>query len=150
MNEHHDRILRIERAFQAPIERVFDAWTNADVLRRWLHAGPNWETPIAEVDLRVGGSIRIVMRDPADGAEHGAIGEYRLIERPNRLVFSWTFDDQPDNRQLIELQLSERDGTTTVVMINSGVATDAQETNQRTGWQLCLDNLGPALASAQS
>jgi len=149
LTEHRDRILRIERAFRAPIEQVFDAWTNADVLRRWLHCGPDWETPIAEVDLRVGGSIRIVMRDPADGAEHGATGEYRLIEPPNRLVFSWTFDAHPDNRQLIELQFSERDGITTVVMINSAIATDTQETDQRTGWQLCLDNLGPALATSR-
>lgn len=144
MTEHRDRILRIERTFQAPIEKVFDAWTSAEVLRRWLHAGPDWETPIAEIDLRVGGRIRIVMRD-ADAAEHGASGEYLLIERPNRIVFSWTFDAHPDNPQLIELQLSERDGVTTVVMINSGVGTEAQETDQRIGWRLCLDNLAPAL-----
>jgi uncharacterized protein YndB with AHSA1/START domain len=144
LTEHRERVLRIERTFRAPIERVFDAWTREEVLSRWLHCGPDWETPTAEVDLRVGGKIRIVMRD-ADGDRYGAAGEYRLIERPHRLVFTWTFDDQPDSRQLIELEFSERDGVTTVVMINSGIATEGLEDSQRTGWHLCYDELERAL-----
>ena len=76
MTEHRARVLRIERTFDAPVERVFEAWTSEEVLRRWLHGMPGWETPTAEVDLRVGGRIRIVMRDPSDGTEAGATGEY--------------------------------------------------------------------------
>jgi uncharacterized protein YndB with AHSA1/START domain len=144
LTEHRDRVLRIERTFRASIEEVFDAWTRADVLRRWLHCGPDWQTPTAEVDLRVGGAIRIVMREP-EGEEHGATGEYQVIERPHRLVFTWTFDAHPENQQLIELEFSERDGATTVVMINSGIATEELESSQLTGWGLCFDNLGPAL-----
>jgi uncharacterized protein YndB with AHSA1/START domain len=144
MTEHRERTLRIERTFQAPIEEVFEAWTSEEVLRRWLHCGPDWETPTAEVDLRVGGTIRIVMRDP-DGDHHGATGEYQLIERPHRLVFTWTFDERPDNRQLIELEFSEHDGATSVVMINSGIATAEREESQRTGWYACYEELGSAL-----
>lgn len=149
MTEHSDRILRIERDFDAPIEQVFDAWTSDEVMRRWLHCGRDWETPTAEVDLRVGGRIRIVMRDP-DGDVHGAHGEYQLIERPRRLVFTWTFDEHPDNQQLIELEFSERDGVTTVVMINSGIATEGLEGSQRTGWHLCYDELRNELAGHSS
>src|SRR5262249_44727272 len=64
MTEHRERVLRIERSFDAPVEKVFEAWTSEEVLRRWLHGMPGWETPTADVDLRVGGRIRIVMRDP--------------------------------------------------------------------------------------
>jgi uncharacterized protein YndB with AHSA1/START domain len=149
LSEHRDRILRIERGFQAPIGEVFDAWTSEEVLHRWLHCGPDWETPTAEIDLRVGGRIRIVMRDP-DGDHHGAAGEYLLIDRPNRLVFTWTFDAHPENHQLIELEFSERDGVTTVVMINSGIATEGLEDSQRTGWHLCYDELGNELAGESS
>ena len=74
MTGHRARVLRIERTFDASIERVFDAWTSEEVLRRWLHGMPGWETPTAEVDLRVGGRIRIVMRDPAGGDESVATG----------------------------------------------------------------------------
>jgi uncharacterized protein YndB with AHSA1/START domain len=140
VTEHRERILRIERTFDAPIGQVFDAWTSEEVMRRWLHCGPDWETPTAQVDLRVGGAIRIVMRDP-DGDLHGAAGEYRLIERPHRLVFTWTFDRFPDNHQLIELHFSELGGATTVVMINSGIENEELEDSQRTGWYLCYEEL---------
>ena len=57
-------VVRIERAFDAPAEAVFDAWTSPEVMRRWFHCAPDWETPEAEVDLRVGGKVRVVMRSP--------------------------------------------------------------------------------------
>ena len=58
MSEVPGHVLRIERTFDAPAEEVFDAWTSEEVLRRWFHADPDWETPSAEVDLRVGGTVR--------------------------------------------------------------------------------------------
>jgi uncharacterized protein YndB with AHSA1/START domain len=146
MTDHHARVLRIERTFDAPAERVFDAWTSEEVLRRWLHGMPDWETPTAEVDLRVGGRIRIVMRDPSGDAEAGATGEYRVVEPPRRLVFSWIWDHDPERPQLIELEFSERDGKTTVLMTNSSIATDELRASQQRGWNVCYDNLERLLA----
>jgi uncharacterized protein YndB with AHSA1/START domain len=146
MTERAERVLRIERTFDAPAEAVFEAWTSKEVLRRWLHAGPDWETPVAEVDLRVGGSLRIVMRGPEAGRERGARGEYTLVERPRRLAFTWVWDDDPENPQLIELEFSEDEGRTTVVMLNSGIPTDEDRDGQEFGWGLCHDNLDRALA----
>jgi uncharacterized protein YndB with AHSA1/START domain len=143
MTEH---VLRIERTFDAPVERVFEAWTSEDVLRRWLHAGPDWETPTAEVDLRVGGGIRIVMRDP-DGSEHGATGEYSVVEPPHRLVFTWIWDHAPGRPQLIELLFRERDGRTSVLMTNSAIPTHAQLADQERGWNLCYGNLERSLGT---
>jgi uncharacterized protein YndB with AHSA1/START domain len=147
LSEHRDLILRIERTFRAPIERVFDAWTDPEVMRRWLHAGADWETPTAEVELRVGGRIRVVMRNPEDGSSHGMGGEFVLIERPHRLVFTWTFDSHAQNAQLIELELAERDGATTVVMTNSAIAAQERWESQQRGWRLCYDNLERVLAA---
>src|SRR4051794_15824192 len=146
MTERRERVLRIERTFTAPIQAVFDAWTSGEVLRRWLHGMPGWETPIAEVDLRVGGQIRVVMRGPSDGAESGAVGEYTEIDRPRRLVFTWVWDDDPSHPQMIELEFSEQDGETTVVMFNSGISTDEREASQQSGWHVCFDNLDRMLA----
>ena len=123
MTDHRARVLRIERTFDAPVARVFEAWTSEEVLRRWLHGMPGWDTPTAEVDLRVGGTIRIVMRDPSDGTEAGATGEYRVVEPARRLVFTWVWDDQPERPQLIELEFSERDGRTSTVASSRAVAT---------------------------
>ena len=146
MTEHRARVLRIERTFDASVERVFEAWTSEEVLRRWLHGMPGWETPTAEVDLREGGTIRIVMRDPLGGAESGATGEYTVVDPPRRLVFTWVWDDQPDLPQLIELEFAEHDGRTTVRMTNSGIPTDERAESQDRGWNVCFDNLERVLA----
>jgi uncharacterized protein YndB with AHSA1/START domain len=138
--------IRIERTFDAPAEAVFDAWTSADVMRRWFHVAPDWETPEAEVDLRVGGKVRIVMRR-RDGTEVGASGEYTEIDRPRRLAMTWTFSDNPSNEQLIELSFSESEGSTTVVLVNSGISTDERRSSQDWGWRGCLDQLARALAA---
>ena len=91
MTEDSGRVVRIERTFEAPAEAVFDAWTSAEVMRRWFHAGPDWETPQAEVDPRVGGRIRVEMRTQlvaarvvaetlADAAEEPEIENGRITE----------------------------------------------------------------------
>lgn len=145
MSEAAGRTVRIERTFPARAEDVFDAWTNPEVMRRWFHVGPDWGTPVAEVDLRVGGAVRIVMRTP-EGNDHGARGEYTLIERPTRLAMIWTFDDDPSNEQRIELSFSESGGATTVLFVNTAIATDEQRDSQDRGWNGCLDQLERALA----
>jgi uncharacterized protein YndB with AHSA1/START domain len=141
------RVVRIERSFHAPAEEVFDAWTSAEVMRRWLHPEPNWETPEAEVDLRVGGTVRVVMRRP-DGSEVESCGEYTLIERPRRLVMTWTFGDDPSNEQLMELSFSESGGSTTVLLVNSEISTDERRDAQDWGWHGCLDQLERVLLSS--
>ena len=140
MTEDSGHVVRIERTFAASADDVFDAWTSPEVMRRWLHPASDWDTPEADVDLRVGGKVRVVMRRP-DGTEAEAQGEYRLIDRPHRLVMTWTFDDDPTNEQLIELSFSEAEGSTTVLLINSGISTDQRRDAQDWGWRGCLDQL---------
>jgi uncharacterized protein YndB with AHSA1/START domain/DNA-binding transcriptional ArsR family regulator len=146
VTEDPAQVVRIERTFDAPAEEVFDAWTSAEVIRRWFKPGQGWGTPRAEVDLRVGGTMRVVMRAP-DGAEVGASGEFTLIERPHRLAFTWTFDDDPSNQQMIELEFTEQAGATTVLFVNSKISDEKKRDEQYGGWQACLDNMERALAS---
>jgi uncharacterized protein YndB with AHSA1/START domain len=133
VTEPSGRVVRIERTVAASAEDVFDAWTSPEVTRRWFHCGPDWGTPRAEVDLRVGGNVRVVMRRP-DGTEAEARGEYTLIDRPHRLVMTWSFDDDPSNEQLVELTFSESEELTTVLMVNSGISTDQRREDQDWGW----------------
>ena len=146
MTDVEGYVLRIERTYAATAEDVFDAWTSAEVMRRWFHVAPDWATPVAEVDLRVGGKVRIVMRRP-DGTEAGAWGEYTLIDRPNRLAMTWQFEDEPSNEQLIELSFTESDGATTVLMVNSGISTPDRRASQDRGWRGCFEELERALAA---
>jgi uncharacterized protein YndB with AHSA1/START domain len=138
-------VVRIERTFAASAEDVFDAWTSPEVMRRWFHCAPDWDTPEADVDLSVGGKVRVVMRKP-DGTEAEMHGEYTLIDRPHRLVMTWTFHDDPSNEQLMELTFSESDGSTTVLLVNSRISTDERRDSQDWGWRGCLDQLERVLA----
>ena len=85
------------------------------------------------------------MRKP-DGTVTGGGGEYTLIDRPHRLAMTWTFDDEPSNRQVIELEFSESGDSTTVVMVNSGISTDERRDSQHAGWLGCFDELDRVLA----
>lgn len=136
--------LQIERQFHSPAEAVFEAWTSEEVLRRWFHAEHEWETPEAEVDLRVGGTVRVVMRDPGEGREVGGSGRYTVIEPPSRLAFTWTWDGE-GRETLIELDFQEAGGTTTVRMTHSGLRDTESARRHEYGWNNCLDNLEGAL-----
>jgi uncharacterized protein YndB with AHSA1/START domain len=141
--------LRLERTFNASAERVFEAWTSAEVLRRWWPAGSDWETPVAEVDVRVGGSLRLVMRSP-QGEEFGGRGEYVEITPPERLVFTWTWDGHEghEGTQLVEVEFRPReDGTTTVVLTNRGLEDEESRRTHRQGWEASLNNLERVLAA---
>jgi uncharacterized protein YndB with AHSA1/START domain len=146
VTEDSAQVVRIERTFDAPAEDVFDAWTSEEVISRWFKPKQGWREAEAEVDLRVGGTVRVVMRTP-DGEPVRAGGEYTLIERPNRLAFTWTFEDDPSNQQMIELEFTERDGATTVLFTNSDISGAERRDSQYEGWSTCLDEMGRVLAS---
>ena len=80
--------LRITRRFNAAPERVFDAWLDPMRARRWLFTSPTSERNITELDVRVGGKWSIT--DRRDGVDYTALGEYLEIDRPRRLVFSFS------------------------------------------------------------
>jgi uncharacterized protein YndB with AHSA1/START domain len=135
------KTLHIERSFQAPAEAVFEAFTSAEVLRRWWHAGHDWETTAAEVDLRLGGAVRVVMRDPHKDAEYGGGGVYTEIERPSRLAFTWVWDDEPGRETAIEVEFEESDGVTTVSFAHRGLWDEESRRDHEDGWNKLFDNL---------
>jgi uncharacterized protein YndB with AHSA1/START domain len=135
--------VRLERTIAAPPETVFDAWLTADVLRRWWPAGAAWETPVAEVDPRVGGRLRLVMRSP-DGEEFGGTGEFIVLERPERLVYRWTWDGHGahEGANLVEVEFTDvGGGATHVVLTNSGLPDEEARRAHQEGWETSLDNL---------
>ena len=138
--------VRIERTFSAPAERVFDAWTSEEVMRRWWQAERGWETSAAEVDLRVGGTVRVVMRDPAKDVEYGGGGLYTEIERPSRLAFTWLWDGDT-RRTLIEIDFEEHDGATTVRFVHRDLWDEEAVRSHERGWSNVLDSLARELAS---
>lgn len=115
--------LSFERTYPASIEAVWRAWTEADALRQWW--GPEKTTvPECEVDLRVGGTIRIVTEaGEAMGKYQGTrwpmVGTFSLVEAHRRLVYdarSWTEGEEETAtiEHTNDLTLTEADGVTTV------------------------------------
>jgi uncharacterized protein YndB with AHSA1/START domain len=132
----------MERTFQAPAQAVFDAWTSEEVLRRWFHAGHDWETSEATVDLRVGGDVRVVMRDPHKDVEYGGGGKYTEIDPPNRLAFTWIWDDDDSRtRQLIEIDFEEAEGATKVRFTHRNLHDEESVASHEDGWGKAFDNL---------
>lgn len=139
--------LEIERTFRAPAQAVFDAFTNPEVMRRWWHPERDWETSEAEVDLRVGGTVRVVMRDPHKDAEYGGGGRYTEIDPPRRLAFTWIWDGN-DTRQLIEIDFEEAGGVTTVRFTHRDLWNEEAVRSHEEGWNNCFDNLERTLEEA--
>jgi uncharacterized protein YndB with AHSA1/START domain len=106
-----DREIVLTRIFDAPRRLVFDAFTKPELLKRWF--GPRgWSLVVCEVDLKVGGTFRFVLRGP-DGKEMGMRGVYREIAAPERSVHMESFDDYPGESQVTTV-LVEQDGRTTL------------------------------------
>ena len=136
--------VQIDRTFAAPVERVFDAWTSEEVLKRWFHAEREWETSEASVDLRVGGDLRVVMRNPEKDEEYGGGGRYTVIEPPDRLAFTWVWDREA-HESLIEIEFEEEGDGTLVRFTHSGLLDEEAVRSHEHGWNGCFENLERAL-----
>jgi uncharacterized protein YndB with AHSA1/START domain len=134
--------LRLERTFDAPREAVFDAFTSPEVMRRWWSAGPDWETPVAEVDLRPGGRIRVSMSEP-NGSRYTFSGEYLEVSAPERLVFTsaWERPGSEPAATTVTVEFHEEGGRTTVVLTHAGLPSEESRDSHEGGWRACLDNL---------
>jgi uncharacterized protein YndB with AHSA1/START domain len=106
-----DREIVLTRVFNAPRHLVWEAFTKPELLQRWF--GPrDWSLVVCEVDLKVGGGFRFVLRGP-DGREMGMRGIYREIVPGERSVHTEAFDDYP-GESTVTTVLVEKEGTTTL------------------------------------
>ncbi len=144
-----DREIVMTRVFDAPRNLVFDAFSKPELLKRWF--GPRgWSLVVCEVDFKVGGKWRFVLRGP-DGREMGMRGLYREIAPPERTVHLETFDDYP-GESIVTAVFVEQNGKTTMtatVLYESQQVRDAViKSGMEHGAAECYDKLAEYLASA--
>ena len=133
-------ILEVRRTIRAPRQRVFDAWTKTEELKKWHAPGP-LTVSLAEIDFRTGGKYRIHMREP-DGTEHRVSGVYREIDPPKKIVYSWGWDgDHPVKNSTVTIEFFERGNSTEVVLTHAGIAHDKERASHTQGWTAILDKL---------
>jgi uncharacterized protein YndB with AHSA1/START domain len=146
MPAEHELVLT--RLIDAPREKLFRCWTEPDLLKRWFAPAP-YTTPVAEIDLRIGGASNIVMRSP-DGQEVPCPGTYLEIVPGRKLVFTdaYTGDWMPKPGRPFMTAIStfddEGDQTRYTARVRHWSAED-KETHEgmgfHQGWGLCADQL---------
>ena len=111
--------LVITRDFDAPRELVWAAWNDPEHAKRWGPAG--FTTPVREMDLRPGGAWRAVMISP-EGREYRQHGVVREVVPPERLAFTFAWDDHPEEEMYIEVTFAEHRGKTRMTFRQTGFA----------------------------
>lgn len=157
MNEHNKKELVVTRVFDAPKERVWQAWTNPEYLKKWW--GPKtYSCPECEIDLRIGGRFKNSMQGP-DGKIIWGTGTYKEIVPNERLVFTDSFADEKGNivpsedygmkgmplEMLVTVILEEEDGKTRMTMTHAGLPEGEHSVGANIGWNSSFDKMAELL-----
>ncbi len=157
-----DNVFKLERVFDAPVEKVWQAWTDPDQFKKWW--GPvGYSAPDVQLDVRVGGKYLASMQGP-DGNKAWSGGTYKKVVPMQQLVVTDTFTDEngnvvdptkfgmsPDFPKEAEITISfeEQNGKTklTIRYAQQTAAAFAamQQSGMKEGWSSSLDKLAASL-----
>ena len=147
--ESAQRELVISRIFDAPPRVVFKAWTEPEHLVGWW--GPHGFTmPSYKMDTRPGGAFRFCMRSP-EGTDHWLQGIYREIVEPQRLVFTWAWEDaqgKPGHETVVTVTFAEQGGKTKLTLHQAIFESVSARDAHQSGWASSLGCLAEYLAKA--
>jgi uncharacterized protein YndB with AHSA1/START domain len=134
-----DLSVTVRREIAARAEDLFDAWLDPESMSAWMKPRNIRETH-AETDPREGGSFRITMvRDDSESILH--TGMYRVIDRPRRLVFTWS-SPHTDFRDSIVTVTFESLASSTVVQVHQvGLPSAEEQAGHQDGWSSALAEL---------
>ncbi len=148
--------LHITRHFSSNPDAVFQAWTDPTALMQWFAPADTYSTPLVEIDLRVGGAYRIQIKSSM-GEIHTVGGVYQEISKPERLVFTWAWEEGTDcggeimgpmPETLVTVQLREHQGGTELVLTHEQLPTEEARDKHQEGWMGCLTQLGVKVGEA--
>jgi uncharacterized protein YndB with AHSA1/START domain len=137
MSVDTSRALRVTRTIKADLQRVWDAWTQPEHLKKWACPAPHGVESVT-CDFRVGGSYVLSMR--VEGKAYTAFGTYREIEEPNRLVYTWDWKEE-ENRMgetLVTVEFRRIGDSTEVALLHEGFAAVEAKDGHAEGWVACL------------
>lgn len=146
--------LLIKRTFRAKKERVWKAWTDPEILKIWW--GPRtFTTPVAKMDLRVGGRYLVCMRSP-DMKDFWSTGSFKEIVPMSKLVYTDSFADEEGNivpaawygmpgpwplELLVTVMFEEKGGATEMGLYHSGMPDGMASEMAKAGWSESFDKL---------
>jgi uncharacterized protein YndB with AHSA1/START domain len=142
-----DLILEMKHVLPAAPAVVFGAFSEPNELAKWW--GPKgFSTPSMEFGPRVGGTYRIEMQPPEGDSFH-LTGEFREVDPPARLAytFRWEDPDPDDAENLVDLSFRDLGGSTEVALTQSPFKTEARRALHRDGWTDSFDKLAQLMSS---
>ena len=134
--------VRVSRRFDAPPERVFDAWLDPQNTSKWLFATPAGQMVRVEIDAKVGG--RFVFTDRRDGEDIEHTGEYFEIDRSRWLAFNFRVPKFSEEPSLIRIDFAPAGAGCELTLVHEGVFPEYAARTEE-GWQGILEGLARAL-----
>jgi uncharacterized protein YndB with AHSA1/START domain len=131
--------LTLVRSFDAAPAKVWQAWTDPNVIRRWFAPNDTYTVAIAEADVRVGGRYRIKMDTPA-GESRDVSGTYREVVPAQKLVFTWAWASTPERESLVTIQIRPVGERTELTLKHEQFFDDSARDRHNTGWTAALAN----------
>ena len=134
-----DREVKVTRSFRAPRALVYKAFTDPELVRRWLLGPPGWSMPVCEMDVRVGGRYRWRWRNEQDGSEFGVTGTFREVQPASRLVHTEAYDPgsvgggHPEQEAIVTIAFADDAGMTTVTSLIDFGSKEARDAAVSTG-----------------
>ncbi|HUF38502.1 MAG TPA: SRPBCC domain-containing protein [Anaerolineales bacterium] len=143
------RSIELRRTYPATLERVFSAWTQPELLKEWWGVADGYTTPLVEIDLKIGGRYRFGMLPPGQDDLIVISGEYRAIEPPERLVFTWAIESETGSGEAstITLRFLDRGASTELVLKHEYAGPAALSDEFRAGWEGMLARLRARIGS---
>ncbi len=145
-NEAHesDISLTLNRVIDAPSDKVYAAWTDPEILKKWLAPG-DAEVTIAATNVMVGGALRVEIR-ASDGTIWCIRGVYREVEPLRRLVHTWVWEGS-DVESLVTANFEPlAPGKTLLTLTHSRFERSESRDEHVRGWSSCLSKLEILLA----
>jgi uncharacterized protein YndB with AHSA1/START domain len=157
MNEQHKEDLVITRVFDAPLKRVWQAWSEPEYLKKWW--GPKeYSCPDCEIEFRVGGKYLYSMQG-TDGKKIWITGNYKEIIPNQKIVFTDSFSDEKGNivpsedygmqgiplEMIVTVNLEEENGKTKMTIIHEGFPAGEHHKGANIGWNSSFDKMAELL-----
>ncbi len=138
-----DLTVNVEKVIHAPIEIVFDAWLNPEIVAQFMLPMSGMPNPEADIDPQVGGNFTIIMHVGDDKIPH--TGQYLEINRPQKLVFSWQSPASTDGSTVTLEFFDIGDNKTKVELTHIKFIDEQRRLNHQGGWGNILDTLNERL-----
>lgn len=135
------------RRMPAPREIVYDAWIDPEGLRQWMCPGDVISAE-ATLDVRVGGSFRITMKSATKVHEH--VGTYQVVDRPSKLVFTWSGLENPAEITLVTVDFIPHGDESELVITHERFTDPAVAQRYEMGWGTIEKKFAEYLAKAAS